>query len=764
MAGCLLHHVRIYQGGETSNLFQTLYSLASLLSILDPFLLLFMVLYYRLREMIHSLFITNWGDSIMFHKVINSISIEMKMINRNILTYILFIVGVIQLGLIVSGRLDSHSIGGALTSTGAIVQGGLFAFIIFGFFLTRQEAASSSEELFQSISYGVSIKIYAKVITLMIYLALLYCVFIIVIAACYLYYNVPYIFYSQSSLYLLMYYIVPFFISGLLGLTIGTLVQSRLVYPILMILGVMIGPLNVMIFENLMAVFNMNMTGLLYALNLGQADVHQPFDPVYGYQLERERWFQRLTWIVFLALVLYIRVSWKTNKNKMKIAMTSLFVIPFVVLFVFSSINPNLLKDSRYAMFYDHHYYNQIDRGQNQLQQTTHNADWSVSRYDVSMKVDERMFVEAKMKLHSNSASDQIVLSLYHQFKVENIVDENAQNLKFEQINDNITVYYDKPAAANEEKELLITYSGNSSPMFYATNQSILLPYYFRWYPTIGTSPAMMITEQGSLVRLPNQLSNSYDFNLIYIGPTPLYTNLKQNSGNSWSGHTSSGVSLVSGKMMNSTIVNNVKVVYPYALENMMATVPSFIDNLRETRKRIIGDLDLPNPDLPNTIFFVSTPIEDSVNVVKNQWSTDEHIMISISENYASGELLTYDINNIPAILLSLIESPQIAVNSDFADVFAAAYSYWLFISEAKGTDFFFKTTVNIFNHSNHNVSSTALMKLKEFMDNHYSDQALMTDFFKSWLIELHSNQATWENTDLFFRNKIGESYDANIK
>lgn len=700
----------------------------------------------------------------MFHKVINSVSIEMKMINRNILTYIIFIGGIIQFGFIVSGRLEANSLGGALTSTGAIVQGGLFGFIIFGFFLTRQEAASSSEELFNSIPYGYSLKIYSKIITLIIYLLFLFCMLMIVIAAYYLYYNVPYIFYYQSSLYLLMYYIIPFFISGLLGVVIGTLVKSRLVYPILIIVGVLIGPLNVMIFENFMAVFNINFSGLLYALNLGQADVHQPFDPVYGYQLENERWLHRLAWVLLVGLVLYIRISWKTSKSRIKIVVAGFIILPVVVFLGMRSMSSNLLKDSRYTMFYDHNYYNQITKSKDQIEQSPDKDDWFISKYYIQLEINEGIVVDANIKLRSNSRVNQINLSLYHQFKVEKITDENANALKFDQINDNIIVYFDKPVVEKEKKELNIKYSGISSPMFYANKQSILLPYYFRWYPTIGDSPAMAVTEQGNLVRLPSQLSNLYDFKLIYNGPSPLYTNLKQISGDTWSGSTSNGVSLVSGKMMNSTIVNDVKIVYPYALENMMATVPDFIDNLRETRKRISEDLDLSYPDLPKTVFFISTPIEDSTNIIRNQWSANDQVILSVSEDFASGERLSAELNNIPAVLTSLIESPQTAENSDFTDVFAAAYSYWLFVSEGKGTDFFFKTTINTSKIMNNQAGYPALIKLKEFIDTNHSDSALMTDFFKSWLLELQSKQSTWENTESFFRKKIGESYDVNIK
>lgn len=187
-------------------------------------------------------------------KLLNATYVEMKLILRNIIFLIFFVVGILQTAYIMDGRMNGYDIGGALTATGAIVQGGLFAFVIFGYFLSRQEEYFNCDEVFYSLQNGMYIKILSKIIALS-WLSLLFSGAIYIVQALLLLkIQAPIILYFETMKYIALYYFFPFFVIGVAGLVSGKLISNKFVYFVIVAIPVFFGPLSIMILRNITSV------------------------------------------------------------------------------------------------------------------------------------------------------------------------------------------------------------------------------------------------------------------------------------------------------------------------------------------------------------------------------------------------------------------------------------------------------------------------------------------------------------------------------
>lgn len=102
----------------------------------------------------------------MKSKWLDSVLIELRLTFRSVLVWVALLAVLAMLFQIIFSRVLNTDIGGALTSTAAIVQCGIFAFLTIGFSMIRRERAVSADEVFQSIDGAVFIKWVAKIISI----------------------------------------------------------------------------------------------------------------------------------------------------------------------------------------------------------------------------------------------------------------------------------------------------------------------------------------------------------------------------------------------------------------------------------------------------------------------------------------------------------------------------------------------------------------------------------------------------------------------
>ena len=162
----------------------------------------------------------------------------------------------------------------------------------------QSEQLNNVYEVIQSIHNALLFKIVSKVIFILI-LATLYCsVNAIALFVLYWLNNVPYIFIPISLPYILLYWIIPFMITGIIGIFVGATIRSKAVFPVAILLGILLGPLNNITYISVTKSLSKNLEQLMFMLNLGQSDYNRAYNTVYGYPTESFRFMTK--YIFFL--------------------------------------------------------------------------------------------------------------------------------------------------------------------------------------------------------------------------------------------------------------------------------------------------------------------------------------------------------------------------------------------------------------------------------------------------------------------------------
>ncbi len=138
------------------------------------------------------------------------------------------------------------------------------------------------------------------------------------------------------------------------------------------------------------------------------------------------------------------------------------------------------------------------------------NADFSVVSYDMKLHFGKQM--NAEVSIVTDNSCEQYTFTLYHNYKIKSVLNENGEKIKFSQQGDYFTVW-------TNDKSFTVVYSGFHD-VFYANNQGVYLPGYFCWYPMPGK---VAIYQNGSYITT-NALQNDALFTLRC--DEQLYSNL----------------------------------------------------------------------------------------------------------------------------------------------------------------------------------------------------------------------------------------------
>jgi hypothetical protein len=360
------------------------------------------------------------------------------------------------------------------------------------------------------------------------------------------------------------------------------------------------------------------------------------------------------------------------------------------------------------------------------------NTDFIVKSYDMNISVGNGLENDIKMNIQLNSTTDKLIFSLYHNFKVTSIRYLNSE-IPFEQDVDYLTVNFPRKLDPYKNYELTINYEGYGPQRFFSNDQAIMLPGFFSWYPVPGNHPTADFHDQTIFYTFDSKQPVQY--NMKYTGPTPIFTNLDYQSNNSWSGRSSSGITLVSGEM-EEVKVDKTIIIRPYALYNMNKDLEKDVSSFIDLYGNISEILGQSRKDI-NKIFLLETRLNQSP--------------IRIEDGYA---IFNVNVGNNNVFTLSdyLIQSVVEGVVNNYAwetqdrtmkDLFKSSFSYWYEQKEYKVNknesllmhqfspmvDSFFPQYKSTFN------------KLVEFMDLNQNNEQKIHSFFTDWLDSLKSKE-----------------------
>jgi hypothetical protein len=260
-------------------------------------------------------------------KVIECLKIELILFHRLKWMYLFILASVLYFGYIANLNLKLYQAGQIVNGTAYVVQSAIFLFMVYGMLLAKQEAINESNEVFQTIYKGWRTKVYAKMMHVIILILLFSILHISLLYILFVFNHVPAPFYSSAFLYIVLYWIIPFIISGSVGLILGILIKSKIVYPVMMIIGVLIGPLNQIVFITLTQMLPIWLQKLMFLINLGQSDPFRIYHIVYGSPLEGFRWSTKFYFLAIVLIALFTTVFAFEKRKHFKLALLSASVL-----------------------------------------------------------------------------------------------------------------------------------------------------------------------------------------------------------------------------------------------------------------------------------------------------------------------------------------------------------------------------------------------------------------------------------------------------
>jgi len=686
-------------------------------------------------------------------KIINSYIIELLLFIRHWESWVFLILTFLSVSYHFISSFRLFDPGGALISTAFIVQGGIFASMILGLSLVQNEVFCWSDEMFYVLPNGYSSKIISKFLVLLSVIIMFNGISVIILYLIFGYYDVSSAFYWKSILYLFLYWGIPLVISGIIGMFMGLHIKSRLVYPLLIIIWLFIGPLNITVFKPLMAILKIDLNSIANFLNLGQTDPNVVYDPVYGFPLEIHRWLQKGLWILNISILFMISVLKKSNcKPTMQMISVLIillfFNIPLITLYTDEEQVITTRYEENAVRNYDRNYY-----ATNKYPVFKNPVSFAIESYEINMEVFRNFKAKVIMKIRPHKETEKIVFTLYHNLRVKKVFDGSNLELSYNQVGDQVLLLFPETLDVGVQHKITMIYEGTSSPYFYANEQAVMLPSYFPWLPVAGSYQSMKVDES-KLIRNPLNLRIPTKFTLRYLGPQPLFTNLPKKGENLWSGEAPCGISLVAG-MLTETKVDAKAVIYPVSLNKMIEGVPIFLESIEQTAEYIKDDFALSKGFNYSKVLFLSIPRESSLTST-SIWNLEDHLIVGIEQVLNDRDLINNKATFVPIVLSSLTRSYNMAKQDEkIRNMFIVSYDYWYSMNHTLADGDKYKpillSRLYRYNYLKNNLENYEELGLKEeemftkqiknFIDGNKTNRDILQSFFCEWLSILDKNK-----------------------
>jgi len=664
------------------------------------------------------------------NKIIDSYKTEIKLISRTIWTWVVLVLALINVWILFQGRLQSFDPGGALIASAFIIQGGIFVSLILGFTLIKEEAVCSAEEVFFALPGAHAAKMWAKCLTLLTVIAVFIVLSVLVLYTLFAFYGVPLIFHWKALPYLLLYWGIPFWVSGIIGMFAGKVFKSRLVYLFFVLIWLLIGPLNMYVFKFLMSISHIDLNDIADFMNLGQTDPNTTYDPVYGLPMEIQRWLQKGIWVLNITAIFISSLILRGRNRSRRLTVTVICLLLFNIPLLYGYTSEGQVVRTKYeataVRVYDFDYYKD-----HQTQEKDGESTFAITAYDIDLHSYRNLKANVKMTISTLTPVDKLFFTLYHDLKIKMVTDGCHKLLSYTQADDQVEVLLTEPVQKDKQIEIEFSYEGTSSPYFYANEQAVLLPAYFPWLPAAGAYQAM-IPEGSGVVKYPHYPQNPALYTLCYTGPEPMFTNLSPAGEQLWRGEAPKGITLAAG-MLTESKIGAASIFYPISLCRIVDGLPDYLRKVNEIAREIDKDLDIRTPFETARVFFLSIPRHSNyaVSTILNQ---GDHIIFRIERMNNLGIMYYNERTIVQAILSSIIMNKNIVnQKTEITELFEASYTQWYGIK-----------------HSLPDTDRPLLTRMTEAYDFLGKPQAAL--IAKELIKLIEKNKQTPETTKCFFR------------
>lgn len=525
----------------------------------------------------------------------NSISLELKLLLRSKINYILVILSTYFLYSAIKDGLRD------LTLSGYVVQILILGSMLIGYNIFNKERYEGCDELFRC-TVNIRIKYFAKIVSSSIYITSINLILTIFTIIWGTWLGEPSIIIKESILYIALYFSLSSLVSIIIGAIIALSIKGKMSYVILIFVSFMIGPLNMQIYEILTGVLGDIMLTKIVALsNLGQYDIHMGFDNLYGFEIESSRFLHHLIYLQLSLIILVLILLMKEKRSRKNLITTILSMTVVISISSYYYNKPSFAYKSGRAEPESRNRYDTYYYWNKKLDYTEKYFD--IKSININLDTSKDLKVNGLINIELTEDTDKIVATLYRNFKIKHIK-WGDKALNFNQEGDNFQINLDKKYSKGQVISLDINYEGLSSQYFYAGEKAILLPGYFAWLPYPGKTLAMY---SDVLVRTTPLLNNNaIDYEITCSGTKNIGSNLFVD-GNTLKGTSIDGVTLISG-LLNKKDINGIR--YYYTLDWNESSLDEYGKELIKNINNMEKTLDI-NTSTINTVMFI--PVKEEL-------------------------------------------------------------------------------------------------------------------------------------------------------
>ncbi|GAA0784283.1 hypothetical protein [Hathewaya limosa] len=558
--------------------------------------------------------------------IFNCIKIEFKNIFRiKAIKFIIPIICIYCWYVYVTSIFFEYEIWDVLRASSFVPMVLMLLFMVLGFYLAKEEQQYNLDEVFFSIYRGKIIKLIGKLLTLLslILSVIFFCMISIFI--CSAIKGAPSIFYKQSIMYFIIYYLLSLFIEAIIGMIIGYIVKSKISYLLMLIIWFTSIPLNGYIFKSIVDIVSLDLRAVQYFLNLGQYDINSGINIMTGMPIQGFNLVQRvLIFMVGLSILLIINLI---NSKKSSIAIVLITI--GIVVPTFNIYKRNLPTVKSLIYFGDGEKKDVIYYSLNK-QFSENTVKFDIKKCNIILREDKTEEFETKMYIMPRENLKSLQFSLYNGFNIKKVLDDTNKALTFKRDGDFITVLLDKSLKKGESKEITFIYDNESSPLFSVNKDMIILPNYFNYYPSNIIAPSMTDFNNSGL--FTNDLSYKADFTVNIEGNKKVYSNLESVGSNQFKGTNCKGVTLYRG-MITEDKYKNITYCYPSIQENSRENAKKFIDKYDNSVDKLNKKFDLDIEGLSNIKKILFMPIYDEGSSLGDDIFRDNDILIVKVDN-----------------------------------------------------------------------------------------------------------------------------------
>ncbi|EIT86086.1 hypothetical protein A374_07191 [Fictibacillus macauensis ZFHKF-1] len=660
----------------------------------------------------------------------NMLAITFKEMQRQVFFWIILL-GYLAYELM--GLLNTAAPGDFLLSTSFLVQGGLLFFVFLGVLVIRLEDQHDLRTIYLTINKAFLINLCAKIIfgliVSFVYSLLTYIVFFIY----YIGKNFPLThLYISAFYYTLLYFAFTFLIGYFLGLMIALIVKNKLVFPLTILIWLAIGPLNYVFLGDALKKFSR-------ILNLGDPNPDGKYDSLYGFPIDSFYWYKHSVWILSLTLLLIIYLKLIHQLLKQRIFL----IITLILSLLLGGNLYQLIRDWQVLKtgelsdqpreFEEQDYYSTYKKSA-----ANHISVVPISyKIDLTIKQGVQANVYVKF-LHNNHAGvKKVQMSLYHGFKVQK-VKESGKALPFIQKKDSIIVTLPHKWKAKEYLKLNIKYEGHSSPLFYANERVVFLPYYFNWIPSVNTAPSFEIDSSGQLSRNNHQVNTDTIYSLTYKGRKLDYCNLTAKSNHQWDGTSRFGVTLLSGELQTKKREGTTLLFSGQSKGEFYAGFKKTITRIIESVNRDLGQqLQYPKTIAKLPLLSIAENKND-----ERAWYGEKLLLLDTpSDRWMLPDASFYPYILVPALTWKH-ENIQVR-DRDYTEAFSTMYAYLynkkMKISHEENVLTWYSEV------KSQGVKKEVLLSLKRWLQTPGKEQEQLI-FCKKWLQQMKQGKTAWED------------------